>query len=300
MFGYCCSILVHTVQLWQRLDVRQYTWGWPEYYDRFVMRKSWFALVGTLVLTTAACGGEGESARNVDTSPVKTNVTNPTPSPTTAPLSEFLLQTLPIDLASVDWSLVMQHADLYDEGLPISDFGNIDGAGTSNERRNPQPTFFVPLGTVVVAPVDGVVWQVKQLYSGDYSIHFAQGPGQPSVAWETEHVENVLVKSGDTVKAGQPVATVSDYMCFYSRKQFGNEEYCGKGVGLVELGYLIGGNPPRHMCPFGELTAPSALSKIEAEMSAARAEIERIAGKTLFDTANWASANCVSTDPVEG
>jgi flagellin-like hook-associated protein FlgL len=54
------------------------------------------------------------------------------------------------------------------------------------------------------------------------------------------------------------------------------------------------------MCPFGELTAPSALSKIEAEMSAARAEIERIAGKTLFDTANWASANCVSTDPVEG
>lgn len=243
-----------------------------------VMRRTWLVLVGAVVLIAAACGGSNESSRS----------------------SAFLLQTLPIDLSNVDWSLVMQHADLFDGGAPISDFGDVDGAGTENERRNPQPTFFVPLGTVVVAPVDGVVWQVEQLYSGDYSIHFAQRSGQPSVTWETEHVENVLVKPGEAVKAGQPVATVSDYQCFYSRKEYGNDQYCGKGVGLVELGYLVGGNPPRHMCPFGELTAPSALPKIEAELSAARAEIERIAGKPLFDTASWASANCVIVDPIEG
>jgi len=269
-----------------------------------VMRCRIVSAVLVVFLGLTACGPASDSDAALNQAPgATTSLDARTTSDATAspdePEGEFLLQTLPIDLAKVDWQVVMQHADLYDDGKPISDFGDIDGAGTGNERRNPQPTFFVPLGTVVVAPVDGVVVYVPQLYSGDYSIHIGRS-AESNEVWETEHVENVLVKKGDVVKAGQPVATVSDYSCYYSREKFGNEQFCGKGIGLVELGYLVGGAKPRHYCPFGELTSPSALAKIEAALSAARAEIERLAGRKLFDTSSWAAKNCVIADAVEG
>ena len=211
-----------------------------------------------------------------------------------------LLQSLPIDIAQIDWALVMQHSDLYTGGTPIADFGFLDGEGTENERRNPQPTFHVPLGTPVLAPIDGMVSEVKMLYSGDYTIMFVGSSGDRSIAWETEHVEAVLVNPGDVVRAGQPVASVSNYLCTYSKKQFGNDSYCGLGIGLVELGYLVGGAVPRHYCPFGTLTDPTAIGRIESELSNARSAIEQLAGKRLFDTENWATPNCIIDEPIEG
>lgn len=215
-------------------------------------------------------------------------------------VSKSLLQSLPIDLANVDWAAVMQHSDLYAKGTPISDFGFLDGEGTENERRNPQPTFHVPLGTPVLAPIDGLVSEVKMLYSGDYTIMFVGSSGDRSIAWETEHVEAVLVNPGDVVRAGQPVASVSNYLCTYSKKQFGNDSYCGLGIGLVELGHLVGGAVPRHHCPFGALTDPTAIGRIESELSNARSAIEQLAGKRLFDTENWATPNCIIDEPIEG
>lgn len=218
--------------------------------------------------------------------------------PTTAPTP--LLRSLPVDLAAIDWRTVLEHAELLPDSAPILDFGFVTGEGTADERRNPQPTFYAPLGTPVLAPIDGVVTAIEPLYSGDLTIMFAAQVGRPATAWETEHVEDPTVQVGDVVRAGQPVAVVSDYLCYYSREQFGNEEWCGRGVGLVELGYLVGGAVPEHRCPFGVLTDPSALPQIEAALTAARAEIERLLGETVFDTASWESPNCIVDDPIAG
>lgn len=220
------------------------------------------------------------------------------PSPTAVPTP--LLRSLPLDLAAVDWQEVLANADILRGTPAIVDFGYIDGAGTADERRNPQPTFYAPLGTPVLAPIDGVVTAIEPLYSGDLTIMFAAEPGRPAAAWETEHVRDPVVQVGDTVRAGQPVAVVSDYLCTYSRDEFGNEEWCGRGIGLVELGYLVGGAVPRHYCPFGDLTDPTALARIEAELDAARAEIESLLGTPIFDTSSWASPNCIVLEPIEG
>ena len=105
------------------------------------------------------------------------------------------------------------------------------------DRYNPQPTFLAPLGTKVHALIDGTVIDVPKLYSNDYSVHM-QGEGSDYI-FETEHVINVLVKKGDKVTAGQVIAEVSDY----------NGDQLG-GLGLFEIGVLVPGNPPQHICTF--------------------------------------------------
>lgn len=110
------------------------------------------------------------------------------------------------------------------------------GAG----RLNPQPTFVAPLGTEVHSLVDGKVFKVEKLYSNDYSVMVM--PEGSDLAFETEHIINVTVKEGDMVKAGDVVGTVSDY-----------DARNLNGMGLVEIGVLLGGNPPKHMCTFDYL-----------------------------------------------
>lgn len=113
---------------------------------------------------------------------------------------------------------------------------NGQGAG----RLNPQPTFVAPLGTKVRSLVDGKVFKVEKLYSGDYSVMVM--PEGSDLAFETEHIKEVTVKEGDKVKAGDVVGVVSDY----DAKNLG-------GMGLVEIGVLQGGNPPQHLCTFDYL-----------------------------------------------
>lgn len=258
------------------------------------MRSARFAAVGVCVSLALACSPGGPNDGGDPTAgPVM-----PSPSPSLA--APALLRSLPVDLAAVDWGAVMAQSDLYPDGVPIADFGFVHGEGTGDERRNPQPMFYVPLGTPVLAPIDGVVVAIDTLYSGDLTIMFAASAGMRSPVWETEHVEDPLVAVGDTVVAGQPVAVVSDYLCFYSREAFGNEEWCGRGIGLVELGHLVGGAVPMHLCPFGDLTDPAALPEITAAIDSARATIEEIAGATVFDTASWATPYCIVVEPIEG
>lgn len=109
-----------------------------------------------------------------------------------------------------------------------------------NPSRNPQPTFLAPLGTKVYAIADGEVIDVPQLYSGDYSVMIQQKGSD--IVFEMEHVMNVIVKPGDKVTAGDVVAEVSDY-----------DSRNIDGLGLVEIGVLIPGNPPKHACPFDYL-----------------------------------------------
>jgi biotin carboxyl carrier protein len=176
--------------------------------------------------------------------------------------------------------------------LLFSEFGYvIKGANTSTgkDKSNPQPTFIAPLGTKVMSLVDGVVFEVPKLYSGDYSVQVYDGK---SAVWvyETEHVINVTVKKGDTVKAGQVVGEVSDY----SKQGY-------DGMGLFEIGLLKGGNPPQHFCPFNYLDE-SIKDNTFKELSALMKSWEEYRGDTTLypDESSYPVLGCLTLGPIDG
>ena len=114
-----------------------------------------------------------------------------------------------------------------------------NSTSTGKDKANPQPTFVVPSGTKVLSLIDGIVFNIGKVWSGDYSIQVSADGGGSSLIFETEHVLNPVVKKGDKVKAGQVVAEVSDF-----------DKSVPDGYGTVEIGVLQGGNPPQHLCPF--------------------------------------------------
>lgn len=154
-------------------------------------------------------------------------------------------------------------------------------------KRNPQPTFIAPLGTKVMSLVDGKVVSVPKLYSGDYSVH-VQAPGSDLI-FETEHVIDVLVKKGDTVKAGQVIAQVSDY----DAKNY-------DGLGLFEIGVLKGGNPPSHVCTFDYLDE-SIKTETLNKIAALKKSWEEYRGDTsIYDESKAAMPGCLTREPIEG
>ncbi|MBI2009435.1 M23 family metallopeptidase [Candidatus Saccharibacteria bacterium] len=154
-------------------------------------------------------------------------------------------------------------------------------------KRNPQPTFFLPLGTKVHSLVDGKVFRVPKLYSDDYSVQ-VQTEGSELI-FEAEHVVNVKVKEGDTVKAGDIIAEVSP---------FGSQS--GSGLGLFEIGILKGGNPPSHICPFDYLD-DSIKDDLLKKITAFQKSWEEYKGNSnIYDESQVVIPGCVSRDPIEG
>jgi biotin carboxyl carrier protein len=148
----------------------------------------------------------------------------------------------------------------FPEGTQQTIFDEYGTIGPANSAKNyqalpqPQPTFLVPKGTKVRSLVDGTVINIPKLYSNDYSVH-VQGKGSDLI-FETEHVIDVQVKVGDQVKAGQVIATASDY----------NGDKLG-GLALFEIGVLKGGKTPTHLCPsdyFDASVKEDFLNKITA------------------------------------
>ncbi len=155
------------------------------------------------------------------------------------------------------------------------------------EKKNPQPTFILPLGSKVHALVDGTVENVPTLYSGDYSI-MVKTEGSDLI-FETEHVINVKVKKGDSVKAGDVIAEVSDY----DAKNYA-------GMGLVEIGILKSGNPPSHLCPFDYLD-DSIKEETFKKITALQKSWEEYIGDTsIHDESSAEVPGCVSRAPIEG
>lgn len=149
--------------------------------------------------------------------------------------------------------------------------------------RNPQPVFYAPLGTSVLAPISGSVARVSKLYSGDYSIMLVSAPNSQTL-WEVEHVISPRVKQGNRVKAGQVLGLVSDY-----------DARNTPGVGMVELGLLQGGTPPKHICPFLHIDAKSK-SRVHAELNTILAAD---AARGL-SSAPMAPLGCIGTQPIAG
>lgn len=163
----------------------------------------------------------------------------------------------------------------------------IEANSAGPAKKNPQPTFIVPLGMKVMSLVDGEVMDVPKLYSNDYSVH-VQAPGSDLV-FETEHVINVQVKKGDKVKAGQVIAEVSDY----DAKNY-------DGLGLYEIGILKAGNPPSHVCPFDYLD-DSIKDDTLKKITALQKSWEEYRGdSSIYDESKVVIPGCLSREPVEG
>jgi len=156
-----------------------------------------------------------------------------------------------------------------------------------SDRYNPQPTFLAPLGTKIRALIDGTVVNVPKLYSNDYSVHM-QGEGSDYI-FETEHVINVKVKKGDKVKAGQVIAEISDY----------NGDKLG-GLGLFEIGVLVPGNPPKHVCTFDYLD-DSIRDETLKKITALQKSWEEYRGDpTIHDESKAVIPGCLTREPIEG
>ncbi len=163
-----------------------------------------------------------------------------------------------------------------------------DQTSSGQSKRNPQPTWQVPMGTKVRSIVDGVVTNVSTLYSNDYSIMVATDP-KSNWQYETEHVINPLVKVGDRVTAGQVIAEVSPH------NKDGNA-----GYGLVEIGILKGGTPPQHVCPFAYLD-PSIKDDFQNKLRAFYKSWEEYRGDTnLYDEASQAIPGCLTQEAIDG
>ncbi|MFV1917101.1 MAG: M23 family metallopeptidase [Patescibacteria group bacterium] len=183
---------------------------------------------------------------------------------------EFTKNPLAFDMLFIDYGFF----------IPKNDMGPA--------KLNPQPTFILPLGTKVHALIDGVVVDTPKLYSGDYSVIVAPDKSS-NWAYETEHVINVQVKLGDRVRAGQVVAEVSDY----DTHNYG-------GLGLVEIGILKGGSPPKHLCPFKYLD-PSIKQDIENKILEFYKSWEEFKGdENIYDESAYASPGCLTYDEIEG
>ncbi|HSX05702.1 MAG TPA: M23 family metallopeptidase [Candidatus Saccharimonadales bacterium] len=189
--------------------------------------------------------------------------------------------------------MIFTHED-HDLGITHMIFGDfgIQDARSPNDptKRNPQPTFVLPLGTKVHSLVDGVVVSVKSLYSGDYTIWVSSHEGS-SYIYETEHVDNPLVKKGDHVSGGQIIGQVSDHDSQYH-----------PGFGIVEIGIL---NPQpngqaQHICPFHYLE-PSIKTDIQKKiLNVHQAWMQYIGMPNLYDDAHSAEPGCFTLDPVNG
>ncbi|MDO8618783.1 MAG: M23 family metallopeptidase [Candidatus Daviesbacteria bacterium] len=163
----------------------------------------------------------------------------------------------------------------------------IPASSASADKKNPQPTFILPLGTKVRSLVDGIVVAIPTVWSGDFSVMVGTGDDKSSWRYETEHVKNVLVKVGDKVKAGQVIAEVSDF-----------DKSVPEGYGVVEIGILKGGNPPQHVCPFAYLDDSIKEETFKKMNAFFKSWEEYIEDQTLYEETTI--PGCLTDIPIPG
>lgn len=237
-----------------------------------------------------------QTARAANPSPSPSSVAQASTTPVDSNQPPLLLKGLGIDLGYYDPATgragdIVFTKDRLQFDILFTEYGFTIPASMSasgQPKRNPQPTWMVPMGTKVRSIVDGVVTNVSTLYSNDFSIMVATD-AKSQWQYETEHVTNPLVKVGDRVTAGQVIAEVSPH------NKDGNS-----GYGMVEIGILKGGNPPQHICPFDYFDS-SVKEELQKKLAAFYAAWEEYRGSTsLHDEAAQQPIGCSTLDAIDG
>lgn len=173
-----------------------------------------------------------------------------------------------------------------------SSYGNV-----VRGEKDPQMAFVAPLGTKVLAMIDGTVCDLPLLYSNDYSVRVAP-PGVPcypapnygaDILFEHEHLIDPLVKVGDTVTAGQEIGSVATWQTPWTEL----------GFGVTEIGVFFSVPPnPMHACLTSYID-PS----VKEQMTAALVSIQEAWTKERNDDTLYpaeVTPGCLTTDDLPG
>jgi biotin carboxyl carrier protein len=197
-----------------------------------------------------------------------------------------VIQDLGITIATYD-STTNQAGDItFVGGETFIPFGKLL-EGTNGLKRSPELTFFVELGTPVRAPITGVVSQIDVLYSDDYLLILRQSGSD----WEVgvEHVVDPLVSVGDSVQAGQIIATATP-----QPTPFGT-------IAFTELAVWFPADTDEDMikkCPY--LAFDADLRQVfSTQIYALAASWEAYWGQDVFDEASWTQPGCVIDEMTE-
>ncbi len=181
---------------------------------------------------------------------------------------------------------------LTDHKIPFEPYGTWIEIPGEKPYRNPQPTFVVPRGTKVRALIDGFVFDVPKLYSGDYSVRITTSKDS---RWsvETEHVDNPIVKVGDFVKAGQVVAEASTAKTGNNSSWAWFEIGIGKGTSNLE-------ERPDHVCIFKYLD-DSIKEETYKKLKSVMAAWEEYKGNTnVYDENASSITGCLTEEVING
>ena len=172
--------------------------------------------------------------------------------------------------------------------LIFTPYGLADIRSNDPTKINPQPVFFLPVGTNVLALGDGYINKLEKLYSGDYPIWIGSenATGKEELmypAYEHEHLINPTVKLGDKVKAGDVIGTVSDY-----------DTQNHPGFGTIEIGKL--NMDGTHTCVFVDLDK-SVKDKINKDLTSIMAGWETYLGKpNIYAQESYKDPGCATYD----
>ncbi len=153
------------------------------------------------------------------------------------------------------------------------------------EKLLPEIGFNVPVGTIVVSPLDGVITEVR-LYepSQDYIIFIKTDESSPWIVG-FEHVYYVRMNVGDTVVAGQELAEVSPS---YGRTEFGN----------VEINVWTAGQQIVKYCPF-EFLDESLKTRYEEKINRLANDWEEFVGENVYQQEKWVAPGCLLHNMTE-
>jgi hypothetical protein len=175
----------------------------------------------------------------------------------------------------------------------LTDFGFKTAAENNANRQegvNVHPTLLLPLGTKVLATIDGIIVDVPKLYSNDYSVQITTDGKKDGMIFELEHVKSPVVKAGDRVIAGQPVAEVTDFSSVHH-----------PGYGYFDFAvFQVNATGPQHLCPFLYLDN-SIKNEVFAKIRALYVSWEKFIGDDkMYDENAYTVPGCISTDPIDG
>jgi len=163
----------------------------------------------SVVLSIAACGGDSGGVPALETR--RDTVAAEQPSMTTELSGEFLIESLPLDLAADVWQWpIDEKAWPARDWPPVHMFGK---EGLHDGKVEAALTFdMLKVGTTVLSPISGRVLDIReQPDSCDVELYIGDESGQhPPIS--LDHIVTTLQR-GDVVKAGQPVGTVPKWQC---------------------------------------------------------------------------------------
>lgn len=153
----------------------------------------------------AACGGGGDGVSPGDPSAPNGS------SPDTIPL-----RLLGLGVTFAPYDPATGRAGDFDfrmpmPGAPLGAFGRRVSDPQGNSKSLPTYDYTLPPGTVVRAPADGVVqWVRWQEDSRDYEVQVRRSK---NATWwyDFDHLSQVTVDSGASVRTGDPIGTVQTY-----------------------------------------------------------------------------------------